>query len=262
MFSFQLTVPQLGVAWQRLGLGEPPTIWAHGARAAAGDDPLGQLHDADRELDELGLLGVDGGVLPELADLLRAVASAPTLVDLRYTAAGRCEVRALVVVDGVDAARGVLAEGAVHLEGGPAASAAAALVGTLPEVPAAPGREVTLPAEAVDRGVKAALARGNGSDAAVADELVLLGLSEHDVRALMALTGGRRTLYGQFGVTVRDAVRGRRRCADIVQVVDTCAGRAAMSTFDGVLRVAPAGDEEFVTLLGALVSRAWEQIGR
>ena len=137
MFSFQLTVPQLGVAWQRLGLGEPPTIWAHGARAAAGDDPLGQLHDADRELDELGL----------------------------------------------------------------------------------------------DRGVKAALARGNGSDAAVADELVLLGLSEDDVRGLMALTGGRRMLYGQFGVTVADPVRGRRRGAEIVQVVDTRAGRAAMSTF-------------------------------
>lgn len=262
MFSFQLTVPQLGVAWQRLGLGEPPMIWAHGARAAAGDDPLGQLHDADRELDELGLLGVDGDVLPELADLLRAVASAPTLVDLRYTAAGRSEVRALVVVDGADAARGVLAEGTVHLEGGPAASAIAALVGALPEMPAAPGREVTLPAEAVDRGVKAALARENGSDAAVADELVLLGLSENDVHALMALTGGRRTLYGQFGVTVSDPIRGRRRGADIVQVVDTAAGRAALWEFDGVLHAAPGPDELFEWLVGRLVGRVREQIGR
>jgi len=39
--AWDLSVAQLGVLWQRLGLPEPPMILAHGARRHAGADPEG-----------------------------------------------------------------------------------------------------------------------------------------------------------------------------------------------------------------------------
>lgn len=261
MTAWDLSVAQLGVLWQRLGLPEPPTILAHGARRHAGEDPDGQLRAAEAELTHSGVLDEAGIPDPAVGRVLRVIAAFSELVDLRCTESGCTEVRALVAADGIRASRLVLADGMAKLDGSPG-EAVSALLWTLPDAPAATGPRVEVPASIVDRGVRAALDRGNGSDAAVADELVLLELPARDVAALMRLTCGDRTLYGQIGVTTRDGVHGRRRCADIVQVVDTAGGRAAMWNWDGMLRVAPGTFELFHDLVHELVARARRPIRR
>ncbi|MGH3979965.1 MAG: ESX secretion-associated protein EspG [Pseudonocardiaceae bacterium] len=254
--SWKLTVAQLGVLWQQLGLDDPPMILAHGAQGHAGADPEQQLRDAERELADSGLLDEAGIPDPLLAAALRRIAGFSLLVDTRFTATGAAEVRALVATDGEGAMRLVLADGITQLEGCAGEQSVAALLSALPDLQPAPGAQAELAAATVDRGVQAALDRGNGSDAAVADELVLLGVAERDVATLISLTCGDRCLYGQIGVTVRDTEGRRRRCPDIVQVVDTGNGRAAMWNWDGVLRVAPGSYELFHDLVCELVDRA------
>lgn len=261
MTAWDLSVAQLGVLWQRLGLPEPPMVLAHGARRYAGDDPDGQLRVAEAELAQSGVLDEAGIPDPAVGPVLQVIAGFSELVDLRFTESGCTEVRALVATDGTRASRLVLADGMTQLDA-PADEPVSALLWALPDAPAATGPHVEVPASTVDRGVRAALDRGNGSDAAVADELVLLGLPARDVAALMMLTCGDRTLYGQIGVTTRDAVHGRRRCPDIVQVVDTAGGRAAMWNWDGVLRVAPGSFELFHDLVHELVARARKPVRR
>lgn len=255
MRSWELSVPQLGVLWRRLELAEPPMVLAHGVRGAAGDDPDQQLRDAEAALTGAGLLDEAGIPDPALGDALDVVAGFTVLVDLRYTEVGSVEVRALVASRGDQVTRLVLDDGAVTLDC-PAVDPAAALLGVLPDAAPSPGRRLELPWATVDRGVAAALGRGNSSDAAVSDELALLGVPDREVRRLLELIGGDRTLYGQIGVTTRDAVRGLRRCPDVVQVVDNAAGRSAMWNRDGVLRVAPGTYELFHDLVCALMTSA------
>lgn len=245
---------QLGVVWRRAELGEPPMIWRHTAPGYAGDDPEAQIDEAETQLARAGILDEAGIPDPALVAALRLVERAPLLLDSRFTALGSAEQRAMVAVGAEATVRTVLADGVLLLDE-PSAPAAAALLGCWPDADPVPGRFVELPADRVDRAVAASRDRGGGADTAVADEMEIAGLPLADVRSLLAMIGGRRTLYGQVGVTTRDGTR-TRRCPDVVQVVDTAAGRAAMWTWDGVLRAAPGPYERFERLVGKLIGRA------
>lgn len=232
-------------------------VWAHGARRHAGDDPAGQLARARAELSKNGTLDEAGIPDPDLADALYLVARAPLLLDIRYTAAGEDEVRALVGGDRITAVRGVLADGSVTLEQVDPAHPEVALLATLPDASPAPGQAIELPATVVDRGVRAAMRLGNASDAAIGDELALLELPHDTVAALLSMIGGERTLYGQIGLTMRDADGTARRAPNMVQVVDAQSGRAALWTWDGRLRAASGTFERFTDLVADLI----EQVG-
>lgn len=251
-----LTVAQLGVLWQRLELGVPPVIWNHGARLHRPADPAAERRDAEAELRRSGVL--DEALIPDpaLAAALRRVERAPLLIDLRFIAAGSDEVRALVVVDGSALVRAVLADGVFRIETLDGADPVAALLVTLPDVHPAPGRKVTVPVDTVDRGIAAALGRNNDSDPAIYDEWVLLGLPKRDAQALLALVCGRRIVHGQIGVTRRRRGLDPIRYGEIVQVVDTRAGRAAMWHRGADLHAAPGTYELFADLVGGLVRRS------
>ncbi|WP_235926045.1 ESX secretion-associated protein EspG [Actinokineospora pegani] len=180
-----------------------------------------------------------GRAAPELADRLALLAHARVSVD-SWVWTDR-EIRALAVAGGDDALLAAVDRAEVWLIPTRATALAEAAVSIAGEVPAGPGRSVSLPTDLLLEADKAA----DGSPQGMVTTLYQNGVMLADAQTLAAMASG-ATVRGQLGATrVSRRDQRRRRAERVVSFHDTEAGRylyLAKPSADGRMwsTVAPA----------------------
>jgi EspG family len=232
--AITLTPAQYDIVWDDLRLGEQPypvAVRSHGRtmeeRALIRNRVYGEL--TARRL-------ADGPrVTSGLADMLGLLATAPASVDmiwLPHRDATRVR-NALAVAAGDHGLLAELTDDGLVLRTVPGSSIVAALVGLLPQVPAAPGPSITLPIEELvpagahhdgadpDDGGSIYEPSGRGSSAA-----------SRQIRSLEALFAAPRLRGGQIVANTRDR-HGRRHRSHPLEWFDTENGRCMAQTGTG-----------------------------
>jgi hypothetical protein len=207
--------------WRRLGLGERPLLLSvldHG-RTWAERDALDA--DALGRVAAQGLLDATGAPVPALADVLAVLAAPAREVDVRVLVEGAPPHGIVAATRG---ALGVVArltgDRGLRLEPADPHDPAGALLAGLPDVPAAPGVPMSLPARAL-------VGDGLSLDER-ARRLRRAGVSGHHVARLREMWAAPPARLATFGVAVRDAAGVRRRGPRVVTVLDTVSGRIAI----------------------------------
>ena len=247
--SVTLTSAQYDILWADLGLGEQPypiAVRSHGRTMQE------RVLIRNRVYGELTARRLADGPRPDpgLADALSLLVEARVSVDMtwlpeRHATAMR---NALAVAAGD---RGLLAELTVdglRLHAVRAQGIVASLLELLPRVPAAPGRSITVPTEALSpAGPPAAGATHatSAQDTIYQPERPSTATGQQ-VRSLEALFAKPRLRGGQIVANVRDP-RGARRRSRPLEWFDTEDGRSMAQTGTGAdgrqhLLVAPADD--------------------
>lgn len=251
----QLGCTELGVAWELAGLGSPPALFTVRNRQGSVDAM------ATGRLVALGLIDPAGVIRPDLLAVMAAFAQSPLELDLRFPAGRGVVVRAAVVPgEGTPdrpAFLAVVTNGHARLRRVPAEAALAALVDIVPPRHAARGPLVTLPMLEVFDAELAAIERGMYNtdfdhDATVVAALARRGVAVPDAHQLVRLAGSGRLRAAEFGITLRDRNRARRRCPRVVRLVDTRAGRAIVHERGDYLVVRPADSGVVVRALAEL----------
>lgn len=205
-------------------------------RAGGGTTP----EQARVRLRARGLVDPLGALAPDLHHVIDAFAHAPFEVDVRVAAGRSPEVRAAVTAAGGVAVLAVVTGDHVRFSRLPADAGLAALVDVLPPVEPARGTRISLPVAEVDAAITDAMLAGRDGGAALVGGLAARGLASADARLFVALVGGARLRFAEFGVTVRDSAGRRHRSHRTVAAVDTRRGRAVRYTLGDYLVAEPA----------------------
>jgi hypothetical protein len=214
-----LTLSELefDVLWEHLRLAEMPLaikVASPGKTHVERDDVTKTVWDS---LAERGLVGGALGIDQGLVDLLGLLDGADYELDARLWLDGG--VRALIAAKGPDAVLARLADGRLTLDPVDIAALPRAALSLLPELPAGPGRSITVPSAELDAAA---------AEAETAAELGWIlrdhGLSPDEADELAAMVGNVRR-RGQFGAAARDRYGRRHRADRVVGFFDTPRGR-------------------------------------
>lgn len=239
----QLSSAEFFLLWTAMGLGEPPVALevAHigrtgGSRAAMAEEASRALAGRD--------LGTVHQPARDLAGMLHTLAAGRVTLDLRVLGQGS-PLLGHAAAHGRGAAAAARVDGEIRLGAVRAAALAGSLLGSLPPLPAGPGRPANVGAADYER----ACVEGE-RDGVPGFVRVLLdaGLRQADANvvatALTARRGG-----GQLG-----ASGGGRRASSVVSWLDTDDGRYALRRHGAWITVTPADPPRLTTMAEEMVA--------
>ncbi|GAA2683807.1 MULTISPECIES: ESX secretion-associated protein EspG [Actinosynnema] len=215
-----LSRPEFDLCWERLALGEPPTILAIPSHGATREERAALLADAWDALEARGLAG-RGALDPRLTGWLTLLSRPDREVDARLRLDSGPRVRAVAAAGRGRAVLAVLTAERLLLEGVGEDALAESVVGLLPPHPTPRSRSISLRAVDLER----AAARAGRSAAGLESALREAGLPRQDAGKVAEVLGD-VVRTGQFGVATRSARAGRRqRGPYAVTFYDTPEGR-------------------------------------
>lgn len=247
--DFALSVRELDLVRDRLGLRRPPYPLEARSAGATAEERARLTEDAYRRLAERGL-AAGARLDPEFEDLLRVLVNCSVSVD----AIGHTD-RPLRALAGADGGSGVLAEQVddqVRLSRIRPTALVTSLVGVLPANRPGPAGPMSVPHRALAR------AADPDEDDEMSffgepDERTILdreGVSAKDAKKLLTFAEQRRG-GGQFGVS-----RGTWRSSTLVTWFDTSDGRYLMVSENSWISFAPADVDRIADRVGEVLSAA------
>ncbi|GAA2668931.1 MULTISPECIES: ESX secretion-associated protein EspG [Actinosynnema] len=216
---FVLSKVELELCWDRLGLGELPTILSFPSQGATLDERRALHVAAWRDLERREL--ASGSELsPSVAGRLQLLAAPEREVDARLRLDDGPRVRALAATRRGHGLLAVLTSDRITVTDVAHHSLPEAVVNLLPAHPAPRARSISLLATELDDAVE----RSDESPARLERLLHEAGLGHQDARQVREVLGDvQRT--GQFGTSARTNRAGRRRGPYAINFYDTPCGR-------------------------------------
>ncbi|ACU38364.1 ESX secretion-associated protein EspG [Actinosynnema mirum] len=218
-----LSRPEFDLCWERLALGEHPTVLAIPSHGATARERAAVLADAWDALRARGLAG-RGGLDPRLAGWLALLARPDREVDARLRLDAGPRVRAVAAAGRGRAVLAVLTAERLLLEEVDEDALAASVVGLLPPHATPRSRSISLRAADLER----AAARADRSAAGLEQALREVGLPRQDAGKVAEVLGN-VVRMGQFGAATRptrpDGPGRRERGPYAVSFYDTPEGR-------------------------------------
>ncbi|MEU4807505.1 ESX secretion-associated protein EspG [Actinosynnema sp. NPDC023587] len=221
--SFALSRLEFDLCWERLNLGEYPTILTIPSHGGTTDERRALLADAWRGLAARGL--VERGELdPRLAGWLDLLSRPEREVDARLRLDDGPRVRAVAAARRGHAVLAVLTSDSLVLHRVDEAGLAGAVVSLLPPHPAPRSRSISVPAADLDKAASVAGESVSRMEMALRDN----GVPRPDAQKVASVLSG-VTRMGQFGTTVRPLRNGkpgpRTRGPYAVSFYDNAEGR-------------------------------------
>ena len=228
-----LSEVEFDVVWEHLGFDETPLILrvpSPGKTFEERDKIVGRVW---RQLGAMGL-GQPNNIHPVLADRLSILVRPEREVDARLWLGKH--VRAIAAARDGRAVLATLSDGLVRFYDAHATGLPRFILGLLPQLPAGPGRSVTLRTSDLEQAAEAK------SNLDFEQQLRGRGVRADDVEALMTMFAEIKH-QGQFGAAARDKLGRRVRGPRVISYFDTEEGRYLQ-----VRKEDPYGGESWTTI--------------
>ncbi|SFS40924.1 ESX secretion-associated protein EspG [Saccharopolyspora flava] len=213
-----LSALEFDVLTEHLGIDEVPLVLKVPSPGRTRTERAELVDSSWRALSRRGLVG--GGVDAELERMLRVIADPGREVDGRSWLGRSVRVLAAADRDGDEAVLAIKDGDFLSFSPASAAGLPRAAISPLPELPAGPGRSVSVPSRDLD---DAAAEVGDQVEALPA-ALRRRGVRADDAGALAEMVAG-AAAQGQFGAAARDRSGRRGRAERVVGFFDTALGR-------------------------------------